>query len=315
MKASWLRHAFSVLIVLGLVLAGFKYLDLDLMVEAWRQFSWKALGGLLVLPALYLGLKSWRFYLLMRSAQPDISASTVMKGYAASQSASLLPAGFAARSMILTQAGVPVERSMSPVLANSAIDQLTLLVGGLILGIWYESVREASSILALVLALLVLVVWFRGSRAWLGARLRRIGRKIGQEKKIEEFLEACWSLVNPRLFLSVFLLSVVADLMSYLTLVLVVVALGLKVQLGALAAAFLIPTLLGRMSPLPAGAGVTEAGMIALMANHGGMTIHQAAAATTLMRGIDVVLPALYGAAIYLFGWRAQPSASTAPVS
>lgn len=301
---NWLKHGFSLVIFLGVALAGFKYLDLDLMLQAWRKFSWKALGALWLFPAIYLWVKAWRFQLLMSSADPELRPGTILRGYAASQSASLLPAGFAARSAILAQAGVPMERSMGPVLANSALDQFALLIGGLFVGIWYQQVRPAALTLTGILIVLVALFVWEPSREAIGRWVQQVGERFGQGDKVKEFQQACWSLLDAKLFLSTFALTVVADLMSYAILVVVVAAMGLQVKFGALAAAFLIPTLLGRMSPLPAGAGVTEAGMVAIMAKGAGMTLDQAAAATTLMRAIDVVLPALYGALVYLGCWR-----------
>lgn len=128
---------------------------------------------------------------------------------------------------------------------------------------------------------------------------------------MEEFQAACWSLVDTRLFLSTFALSLAANAMSYGILCTVVGALGMKVEFWPLAAAFVIPTLLGRLSPLPAGAGVTEAGMIAFMANQTAMSTNEAAAATALMRSFDVLLPALYGAVIYFTAWKGEEESVT----
>ena len=301
-----LRHGLSIVFLIGLFMAAHKYLSWNLMREAWSKFSWGAVGLLLVLPALYLLLKGWRFVLLMRSAVPEVPDSVVLRGYVASQSASLLPGGFAMRAAILGQAGVPVERAVGPVLANSGIDQFVLLVAGLFLAYWYQGVRTAALVLTVVLALLIAVMVVKRSREWISGLLRGVAERFGKKQKVKEFEDACWSMVDGKLFASTFALSVAADLVSYAILCIVVGALGLKVEYWPLAAAFVIPTLLGRLSPLPAGAGVTEAGMIAFIANKTAMSTNEAAAATALMRSFDVVLPALYGALVYFLGWKGK---------
>lgn len=292
----------SLILIIGLVMAGYKYLDWHLMVKAWATFSWTSTIWLLLLPAGYLALKAWRFVLLMRSVE-DIPVSTLMRGYAASQSASLLPGGFAARSAILAQAGVPAEQSVGPVLVNSGMDQFVLLTAGIFLAYWYEDIRIAALVLTVILVALVTILCFESSRSWVTGLLEKAAKKFNKLEKMKEFEKACVSMMNLRLFVSALALSVVASAASYVILCIVVGALGFKVEYWPLAAAFVIPTLLGRLSPLPAGAGVTEAGMVAFVAAQTSMSVNEAAAATTLMRIFDVVVPALYGGIIYAFFW------------
>jgi uncharacterized protein (TIRG00374 family) len=294
----------SVIMVVGLVFAAFKYLDIDLMVKAWKEFSWPSLAALLVLPFGYLSCKSWRFLLLMRATDPEVEAGPVLRGYLASQSLSLLPAGFAARSAMLTQAGIPAERSVGPVLANSFSDQFVLLTAGLFLAVWYPNLRVASLVLLAILVVLCLALWFETSRAKLISLLQALGKRFGHEEKIEEFTAACSAMANHSLLARTLALSLLANLVSYVTLCVVVASLGFKVEYWPLAAAFVIPNLLGRMSPLPAGAGVTEVGMVTFMAQQTAMGSSQAAAATALMRVFDVLVPALYGGVVYLFAWK-----------
>lgn len=299
-----LHHILSVIFLIGLGVAAHRYLSLDLMMQAWRKFSVSTLGILVLLPALYLLCKGWRFVMLLRPVVEEVSETTVLRGYAASQSASLLPGGFAVRAAVMNQAGIPVERSVGPVLANGGMDQLVLLVCGLFLAFWYDELRVAALGLSALLALVIALLWYQPSRAWIGEKLLDLADRFGKREKVQEFQQACWSLVDGRLFLSTFALSLLADGVSYSILCLVVASLGFQVEWWPLAAAFVIPTLLGRLSPLPAGAGVTEAGMIAFIASQTAMSTNEAAAATALMRMCDVVLPALYGAAIYFLAWK-----------
>lgn len=311
-KGKLFHHLLSVLLLVGLGMAAYKYLSWELMMQAWRKFSWQTFGLLLVLPAVYLLLKGWRFVLMMRNGEEEIDGRTVLKGYAASQSASLLPGGFVARSAILTQAGVPMERSVGPVLANSGMDQFVLLVLGLLLAVWYEEIRPAALTLTALLVVAMALMANRGTRTWIAERLLGLAERFDQREKMEGFQQACWTLVDRRLFASTFALSLAADLISYAILCLVVASLGLQVEYWPLAAAFVIPTLLGRLSPLPAGAGVTEAGMIVFIANQTAMSTNEAAAATALMRIFDVVVPAVYGALVYFISWKGKSEEATA---
>ena len=53
-KGKLFHHLLSVLLLVGLGMAAYKYLSWNLMMEAWRKFSWQTLGLLLLLPAVYL---------------------------------------------------------------------------------------------------------------------------------------------------------------------------------------------------------------------------------------------------------------------
>ncbi len=306
MNGKTFHRILSLILIIGLAMAAYKYLEWNLMVKAWKTFTWKSIIWLLLLPAAYLVLKAWRFVLLMRSVEGEIPASTLLRGYIASQSASLLPGGFAARSAILAQAGVPPEQSVGPVLINSGLDQFVLLTAGIVLAYWYKDIRVAALVLTLLLVALIMILSFETSRTWVAGMLEKAAKKFDKLEKMKEFEKACVSMLNLRLFVSTLALSIVASAASYVILCIVVGALGFKVEYWPLAAAFVIPTLLGRLSPLPAGAGVTEAGMVAFVAAQTSMSVNEAAAATTLMRIFDVVVPALYGAVVYAFFWDGE---------
>jgi uncharacterized protein (TIRG00374 family) len=305
-KGKFLKHIFSLIMVAGLAVAAYKYLDIHLMVKAWKKFSWSSLVVLLALPLGYMIAKSWRFLLLMRAADPEVEAGPVVRGFVASQALSLLPVGFAARSAMLTQAGIPAERSVGPVLANSFTDQFVLLVSGLFLAVWYPKLRMASLVLTAILAVSGLALRYEPSRAKILGMLEWLAVKVKQEEKLEEFLVACGAMASLSLMARTLTLSVLANLASYGILCVVVRSLGFEAEYWPLGAAFVIPNLLGRMSPLPAGAGVTEAGMVGFMAETTAMNASQAAAAVALMRLFDVVVPALYGGIVYLFAWRGE---------
>jgi uncharacterized protein (TIRG00374 family) len=305
-KGAFWRNLLSLVLVVGLILVAHKYLDIHLMVKAWRKFSWSSIGLLLAFPLTYLFVKGWRFILMLRAVQGEFAIAPILRGFIASQSATLLPGGFAARSALLAQADVPMERSLGPALGHSGLDQLVLLVCGLFLAFWYPSLRPAALGLSAALATVVAILSLEPSRKFVVAGLLKIAGKLKKREKMDGFLEACGYMADGKLLLKCMVLSLAANLCSYGILCTVVAALGMKVAWLPLGAAFVLPTLLGRVSPLPAGAGVTEAGMVTFMAHNAAMSVDEAAAATTLMRIFDVVVPAFYGGLVYFFGWKGE---------
>lgn len=288
------------------MVAGYKYLDLQAMSKAWREFTWGAWGWLLLLPALYLAFKSLRFTVLMRPVS-KAPARDIVAGYAASQAASLLPGGVAMRAAMMHRVGVPVEVSSGPILANSGMDQFVLLLGGLALGYYYPELRTSAFILTAILLVLVALLAFAPTRLWIRARLEGFANRFDHKDKVSGFCDRLPELLDARVFVQALLWSILANAVSLSVLCVVVYYLGFPVDPWPLAAAFVIPNLLGRLSPLPAGAGVVEAGMVGFMAAQTPMSYDQAAVATVLYRIADVVVPALYGALCHALFFKERP--------
>lgn len=302
---SKLRAALAVLTLVGLGVAGYQYLDPKAMWQAWQKFSWDACGWLLFLPALYLLFKSLRFVVLMKPVS-DAPKGQVLCGYAASQAASMLPGGVAMRAAMMHRLGVPVEDSSGPILANSAADQFVLLLSGLVLCYYYEDLRLSAFLLTGLLALLLLTLFFDRSRQALQRALMALGRRLKVEERVKDFFANISTLMSFSIFFQTMLWSILANAVSFIALCLVVDSLGFPWEPWPLAAAFVIPNLLGRLSPLPAGAGVVEAGMVGFIAAQTAMSFDQAAVATVLFRIVDIMLPAFYGGLCYLLLFKPE---------
>ena len=88
---------------------------------------------------------------------------------------------------------------------------------------------------------------------------------------------------------------------------------GLELSYPALFLGFVIPTLLGRLVPVPGGVGVTEASMISFLA-----TITQAGAyvltlGVVVFRLSSIFFLALLGAVVYHALWNGAKEAATRP--
>lgn len=302
-KTSRLKLLLIIATVLGLAFAARKYLDSEALLEAWHKFSWDVWGYLLLLPALYLLFKAVRFSVLLRSAS-KVKKTLVMYGYASSQAASLLPGGVAMRAAMMHRLGVPVEDSSGPILANSAADQILLLSVGLGLCYYYPTFRPSAFVITAILLTLVVCLSRPTPRGYVKSLLHKLAAKFDRAERVESFFENLRSLTNLQMWLHVMFWTFLANLASVVSLCLVVGALGFEVQPWPLTAAFVIPNLLGRLSPLPAGAGVTEAGMVGFMAAQTAMSYEQAAVATIIFRVVDIMLPALYGGLCQVFFLR-----------
>lgn len=285
---------FVAITLLGLGVAGYKYLDSDALAQAWSKFSWTSIGWLLWIPAFYLFFKSVRFAVLM-APSTKVAGSRIMLGYAASQAASLLPGGVAMRAAMMHRLGVPVEESSGPILANSASDQFLLLSTGLVLCYHYPNFRTSAFVLSGLLLLLIVLLSVRVTRKKIESLVEAGLERLGQAERLEAFYHNLHQLADTKLWAKVMFWTLLANSASVVALCMVVHSFGFEVEPWPLTAAFVVPGLIGRLSPLPAGAGVTEAGMIGFMAAQTSMSYEQAAVATLVFRIVDIVLPAIYG--------------------
>ena len=311
MSKKSVKYALAALTLVGLGVACWKYLDPAALSKAWTRMDWGAWGWLLVLPFVYLTLKSLRFYYL-QSPLTRVSGFNIWHGYGASQAASLLPGGVAMRAATMNQLGISPERSAGPILLNSLSDQLCLLIMGLAACFFYPDLRTPALVVLAVFLGLGLLLWWERSRNYLAGLVRSLFLKFGGADRFDKFLESFEVTHRKASWTGIALTTLGANAVSVLILYIVVVSMDFEAELGALVAAFVVPQLLGRLSPLPAGAGVIEAGMVGFLQANSPMSVEQATVATLLFRTFDTIGPALYGALFHLaFSSRKETEASS----
>ena len=311
MNKKTVKYALAVLTVVGLGVACWKYLDPEALRKAWARMDWGAWGLLMILPLLYLALKSLRFYYL-QSPLTRVSGFHIWHGYGASQAASLLPGGVAMRAATMNQLGISPERSAGPILLNSLSDQLCLLAMGLAACFFYPELRMPALAVLGVFLFLGALLWWESSRTRLIKQVRKIFARFGGGKRYDKFIESFQVTHRKASWTGIVTTTVGANAVSVLILYIVVSSMGFEAELGALIAAFVVPQLLGRLSPLPAGAGVIEAGMVGFLQANSPMSVEQATIATLLFRSFDTIGPALYGALLHLaFSGRSGEKASS----
>ncbi|HZH98090.1 MAG TPA: YbhN family protein, partial [Fimbriimonadaceae bacterium] len=87
---------------------------------------------------------------------------------------------------------------------------------------------------------------------------------------------------------------------------------GKNVPIMTLLLAFALPTMLGRISALPGGVGVTEFGMTGILNAAPDVSLNEAAAAVTIFRLGTVLFTAMAGGLVYFTWWRVVPKEATA---
>lgn len=305
MKSSYLKHILTIAVLVGLGMAAYKYLNGEEVLDALRNFDYIYAPFILALSAAYLLLKAWRFVFLTRPLSA-LAWNIIFKAFVAGQAATLLPGGVAARSGLMHQVGMPVARSSVPVALSSLQDQVVFILGSLVAALWFEYARMPALVILAVLVAGAAIFLFPPTRQWLARLADWTAGKFRIRKQWYNFLEAVPRVVTTRTMLITMAITLVAFAIRIVVLQLSMLGVGLSLSYPALFLAYILPTMLGRIFPLPGGVGVTEAGMVGFISSTAGTDINTTTAAVAIFRVGTVVYEALLGALVYFFAWQGE---------
>jgi uncharacterized protein (TIRG00374 family) len=217
-----------------------------------------------------------------------------------------VPGGVAARAGLMNQAGVSVTKSGMPVALSSILDQVAFIGSALLAAFWFESIRVPVLIVLGILIALGVIFSFPAPRRWLGSIATAIAKRFNLADQWKRFLQSGREVINTRTILVALAITVVGLLVQVIMLDFSLRGFGFSVSYATLFFAYIVPTMLGRLSALPAGVGVTEASMVGFLASSAGIDPDIGLAATAIFRIATVFFQALLGALVYFFAWRGE---------
>ena len=305
MKGKYLKYILHVVVLVGLIIAAAKYINGEDVLQALRSYNYAFAPALLVLSVLYLAMKAWRFVRLMRPVS-DAPGNVLFRGYVAGTAATLVPGGVAARAGLMNQAGVSVAQSGMPVALSSILDQIAFIGSALFAAFWFENLRAPILIVLSVLVLLTFIFLFPAPRRWLGQAAAAVAKRFNLADQWENFLQHGREVINARTILVALAITVAGLFVQVIILDFSLRGFGFNVPYATLFFAYIVPTMLGRLSALPAGVGVTEASMVGFLSSSTGVDPDTGLAATAIFRIATVFFQALLGALVYFFAWRGE---------
>ena len=309
MKGKYLKYILHVIVLVGLIMAALKYINGDEVLQALKSYNYTFAPVLLLLSTLYLALKAWRFIQLMRPVS-DVPGNVMFRGYVAGTAATLVPGGVAVRAGLMNQAGISVARSGMPVALSSILDQVAFVGSALIAAFWFENIRVPMLIVLGILVVLTLIFLFPAPRRWLGNIAAAIARRFHVADQWKNFLRSGREVINIRTILVALAITIGGLLVQVIILDFSLRGFGVNVSYATLFFAYIVPTMLGRLSALPAGVGVTEASMVGFLSSSAGVDPDTGLAATAIFRIATVFFQALLGALVYFFAWRGEKEKS-----
>jgi uncharacterized protein (TIRG00374 family) len=236
----------------------------------------------------------------------SIRRTLVLKAYLASQADTLLPGGGAARAGTLAQVGIPASESAAPIAISSLTDQVVFVVCSILAALWFESARRPAAMIIAVLFCISVVLGTEASRNWMLRGIAGLMGRLRLLKPWQEFLESLKCVATPRTILYGIGNAALAAALMIIALDLCARGVRAEIPYETLLLAYTLPAMLGRISAMPGGVGVTETGMIAILDSTPDVTVSQAAAAVMLFRLGTVGFAALLGGFAYLFAWRGR---------
>jgi uncharacterized protein (TIRG00374 family) len=304
-SSKWLHWVLSILILAGLSIAAFKYLNAQEVAEAFARFNWAYAAPILVLSALYLLFKALRFVVLCRPIT-DLPAGLLTRAYLAGQPATFVPGGVAVRAALLAQAGLPAGRTGGPIIYSSILDQLMFLLATLLAALWFPGARQVALISLAVVVLLAALLAVPQIRALASNALRALFKRFGHEQQWDHFLESLGGINNPLVLGLAVVWSAAAFIVPVVMFHLCLLGLGATPSFFVTLLAYTVPSMAGRLTILPGGVGVTEGGMIGMLQSLAGIDPNTGAAASALFRIGDSLFQGFLGGLVYLFFWKGR---------
>jgi uncharacterized protein (TIRG00374 family) len=301
-KKKLFRYILNIVIVGGMFLAGYRYLNAEELGAALQSFDYSYLVWLLAFSALYIYLKAYRFVILMKPVS-RLPAKVVLNGYLAGTAATLLPGGVTVRAALMKQAGVPVSKSSVPVLFSSLLDQVVLISGAIVAGLFYPQIRQAALIVLAAAGTAAVLLAIPGVRRLVSRLLDRLAHRFRFMEHWRNFQQSLREVFTLRTMLLTLAITYVGLLVNVIILHLTLAAFNQTVSLAVLFLAFIVPSFLGRNIGTPGGVGVTEAGMVGFFVSVG-MDPEMALAVTAIFRIVIVIFQAALGAVIYFLFWK-----------
>jgi uncharacterized membrane protein YbhN (UPF0104 family) len=197
-----------------------------------------------------------------------------------------------------------VEKSGAVVALCSLSDGAALLAGALVSALWFEAARKPALIFLTGLILVSLVLGIQATRVWLLGLIERLMGRMGILDRWRGFVDSLQGLLAGRALATSLALTLASLLVIVLALQLCIEGVGARVPYSTDWFAVTLPGLLGRISAMPAGIGVTEAGMVGILDAAPGVRLDQAAAAVTMFRIWTILFEVVIGAVVYFLAWR-----------
>jgi len=264
------------------------------------DFDWTTILILVALSVAYYALKAYRFWWLLIAMKIRKPFGLVALSYISAQPASLLPGGEVFRSHALEkQTGVPVKKSIAQFTMQGILEGAGLATVMLVSALALHTVRVPAIILTVAV-----IIGLVGLTKYLVPFLHFLNRLPFvdvSETSIEHFNKKHKDVLNRRWLPPMYALSLLTEIIGTAIAYVSINGLGGDISVWQAGLMYVIPIIVGFISLLPGGVGLSEQSAIGvlLLSN---VTTALAVAGTLIMRVTIVGLGVVYGVIALIIG-------------
>ena len=295
-------------VLVGLLIAGTKYLSGGEFWNAIAHFRWIYAPLILGLTLLYLAIRGARLGVPLGELS-HLDRVTAGTASVAGEGAALMPGGVMSYLAMLREVGVKVADSGASIAWISVLDQGLFVSLSLLAALWIEPARAGATVVLSGLVVVGVLLAIPLTRLWISVAWQMMLLKVGLLVTWQDGVEAIRELMTAPIFGAGVLLTVAAALTMAGALNVAVSGLGADITFASALLAYTLSSMLGRLTPLPGGVGVTEAALVGVLHKTAGLTLEQAAAATAIFRVGTTLWSAVVGAIVYALFWRKRVGA------
>ena len=297
------RWALNGVVLGGLLIAGAKYLRGGQFWSAIAHFRPLYALPIFALTLLYVAIRGVRLGVPLHYLS-GLNRLTAGVASVAGEGAALMPGGVMTYVAMFKEVGVKVGRGGASVAWVSVWDQALFVSLSLVAALWLPAARRGAFTVATLLLAIGILLAIPLTRLWIAVAWETLLLKIGALVSWRDTLSALRELAEPRVMGAGLLLTLCAALTMAGALNLAVSGLGADVTFASALLAYSLSSMLGRLTPLPGGVGVTEAALIGVLHKVGGVNLELAAAATAIFRVGTTLFSAVVGTAVYALWWN-----------
>ena len=297
------RWALNGVVLGGLVVAGAKYLRGGQFWGAIAHFQAIHALPILLLTLLYLTIRGVRLGVPLHYLS-GLNRVTAGVASVSGEGAALMPGGVMTYLAMLREVGVKVGQSGASVAWISVLDQGLFVSLSLVAALWLPAARQGAFAVLTLLVIVAILLSIPVTRLWLLVIWETVLLKIGALVSWRDGLDAMRELMTLRVVGAGVLLTLGAALTLAGALKFAVLGLNADITFASALLAYTLSSMLGRLTPLPGGVGVTEAALVGVLHKIGGLDLEQAAAATAIFRVGTTLFGAVVGTAVYALWWQ-----------
>ncbi|HVV67259.1 MAG TPA: lysylphosphatidylglycerol synthase transmembrane domain-containing protein [Candidatus Saccharimonadales bacterium] len=298
-----LRRFLPFVISIALIIVLIGYAPWNDVGDILDDLTFTYLLTLFLLSVAYYSLKTVRFWYLLKAMEIHQPFRVVALSYISAQPVSILPGGELYRSRELERhTGVPIKRSVAQFTMQGLLEGAAMATLAIISALFLGKLRIPFICLG-ILVILGIVAIYKGGIANAGRVLNKLPFVEVHDQTLEKLSHRHREVLRWRWFSLLYGISIVVEIVGSAIAYFSVAAVGGHIGIPQAVLAYVIPIIIGFVSLLPAGLGISEQSAIGIMLLSN-IKIATAVAGTLLMRVSIVGTGLVYGGVALLWGQR-----------